>query len=58
MSRKRDEEIRKVTARLSAVLDELEDAIAALPGEFRDTLAGLGGEPTEDEEGEPLIGPR
>lgn len=54
MSRKRDEEIRKVTERLAAVLDELEDAIASLPGDIRDVLAGPGGEPAESDEGEPL----
>lgn len=54
MSRKRDEEIRKAAERLAAVLDELEAAIAALPGEFRDILAGPGGELAESDEGEPL----
>jgi hypothetical protein len=54
MSRKRDEEIRKMAERLSAVLDELEDAIAALPQEFRDMLAGPGGAPAESEQGEAL----
>lgn len=56
MSRRRDEEIRKVAERLTAVLNELEDAIAALPEEIRDMLAGPGGEPAEDE-GEPLSEP-
>ena len=58
MSRKRDEEIRKVAERLAAVLDELEAAIAALPEEFRDVLAASGGEPAESDEGAPLHGPR
>ena len=55
MSRRRDEEIRKVAERLTAVLDELEDAIAALPEGIRDVLAGPGGEPAESDEGEALI---
>lgn len=54
MSRKQDEKIRKVAERLTAVLDELEEAIAALPGEFRDMLAGPGGVLAEDDEGDPL----
>ena len=53
MSRKRDEKIRQVADRLAAVLDELEAAVAALPVEIRDVLAGPG-EPEEAEEGEPL----
>ena len=53
MSRRRDEEIRKVAERLAAVLDKLEDAIAELPEEFRDVLAGPG-EPEEAGEGDPL----
>lgn len=58
MSRKRDEKIRKATERLAAVLDELEDAIAALPEEFRDVLAGPGGELAESDEGDTLHGRR
>jgi hypothetical protein len=54
VTRRREEEIRQVAERLAAVLDELEAAIAALPGEFRDVLAGPGGELAGDEEGEPL----
>ena len=56
MSRKRDEEIRKVAEKLAAVLDEMEAAINELPEEYRDVLAG-NGEPAEADEGEPLDAP-
>jgi hypothetical protein len=59
VSRKRDEKIRKAAEKLAAVLDELEDAIASLPEDIRDVLAGPGGEQAETGEGEPLShGPR
>ena len=55
MSRKQNKEIRKLTERLAALLDELEEAIASLPESIRDVLTGPGGETAENDEGEPPI---
>lgn len=52
MSRKRDEKIAELAERLGAVLNEIDETIAGLPGEFRDVLAGRDIEPAESEEGE------
>lgn len=51
--KKRDEEIRKVTDELSALLDRIEAVVAAVPEEFRAALA-VPDVPEETEEGEAL----
>ena len=57
MSRKRDEKIRELAEKLTAVIDEIEAAIAELPERDRIVLTGPGGETAESDEGEPLNAP-